>query len=215
MSQSPRIPRIRLRLTLAGAASAVLLLATWSIQSSAPSAEINMPGLVGADAGYQGRGGEVEFQDVELVRRAPAEILVERHKGLSGAASLRRSSTRVVHQDAAHEFRHQPHERRLAPGRHLSLIAKSQQGLVDQGGGLQGMAGSLALHEIPGQGSQLGVDQRYQPVPGAGLAGRPFLQQPRHFAAVIAHEIVAMIAPVPLRGPCVHGPGLKDTCHAI
>ena len=50
-------------------------------------------------------------------------------------------------------------------------VEEPQQGLVDQGAGLEGVAGPLAAHQPPGRAPQLGVDGPDQPFPGVDVAG--------------------------------------------
>jgi hypothetical protein len=50
-------------------------------------------------------------------------------------------------------------------------VEESQQGLVDQGAGLEGVAGPLAVHQPAGGAPQLGVDGPDEPLPGVSAAG--------------------------------------------
>jgi hypothetical protein len=50
-------------------------------------------------------------------------------------------------------------------------VEESQQGLVDQGTGLESVARPLAAHQPAGRAPQLGVDGPDEPLPGVSAAG--------------------------------------------
>jgi hypothetical protein len=62
------------------------------------------------------------------------------------------------------------------------LADEAQVGFVNQGGGLQSVAGVLAPHVRAGEAVQLLVDVRDQAVERGLVAAAPVLEQPRHFS---------------------------------
>ncbi len=82
----------------------------------------------------------------------------------------------MVDEDAAHELRHGGEELRPALPADLPPPHQPQVELVDQGGGLEGVAGPLA-HEVgPSQAPQVVHDQRNQSLQGLRVAAAPGVQ---------------------------------------
>jgi hypothetical protein len=58
-------------------------------------------------------------------------------------------------------------------------VEEAQQSLVDQGTGLEGMAGSLVVHQSAGDPPQLAVDGGDEAIPGVGAAGAGLVEEDR------------------------------------
>jgi hypothetical protein len=58
-------------------------------------------------------------------------------------------------------------------------VEEPQQGLMDQGAGLEGVAGPLAAHQPAGRAPQLGVDGPDEPLPGVSAAGASLVEDGR------------------------------------
>ena len=104
----------------------------------------------------------VDFQHVDLAGSGRAEVqrieLVERAGGRA-AALLAEAGLGVVDQDAAHLARgHGEEMRAVLPGHvHLDQL---DEGFVNDGGRLQGVAGPLAFHVAAGAVAQLLIYER-------------------------------------------------------
>ena len=68
----------------------------------------------------------------------------------------------ALHQDPAHGFGRRGKEMGAILPRRLAIGPEPQPGLVDQRGGLQGLAGRLLGHLVRGESAQLFVNQRQQ-----------------------------------------------------
>jgi hypothetical protein len=55
-------------------------------------------------------------------------------------------------------------------------VEEPQQGLVDQGAGLEGVAGPLVAHQAAGRATQLGVDGPDEPIPSVSAAGAGLIE---------------------------------------
>ena len=75
----------------------------------------------------------------------------------------------VVHQHPAHGLGGGAEEVPAALPGHVPVAHQAQEGLVDQGRGLKGVAGPLAGHAPQGQGAQLVVDQLQQARPALAV----------------------------------------------
>jgi hypothetical protein len=62
------------------------------------------------------------------------------------------------------------------------LPEETQVGLVNEGGGLEGLAGRLSAHVAVRQAAQFGVNERHQRVEGGGVALAPGEQEPGNVA---------------------------------
>ena len=71
-------------------------------------------------------------------------------------------ATRVVDEDAAHCLRRCRHEMGAVLPVHALVIDQPQVGFVDQGRGLQAVAGALAPHVVVRQTTEFVVDDRHQ-----------------------------------------------------
>src|SRR5262249_26925693 len=91
----------------------------------------------------------------------------------------------VVHQDTSHGFRGGPKEMGAAgplPG--AFRVHQAQVGLMDQGGGVEGLSWLLVRQLLDGQLAQFVVDQRQE----LGGVGRVALRERRQDAGDIVHE---------------------------
>ena len=70
---------------------------------------------------------------------------------------LGRAVARVVHQDPPHQARGHAEKLGAVPPVDLTLIDQAEVGLVDERGGLQGMAGTLAAQKLARKATQLVV----------------------------------------------------------
>lgn len=76
----------------------------------------------------------------------------------------------MINEDAAHGFGGGGKEVRAILPRGLVVPAESQPGFVNQGGGLQGLAGRFTRHFLRGELAQFLIDQRQELVGGVGIA---------------------------------------------
>src|SRR5688572_13086606 len=77
-------------------------------------------------------------------------------------APLRIAPPRVVDEDAAHGLRRCRHEMGAVLPVNALVIDQPQVGFVDQGRGLQAVAGALAPHVVVRQTTEFVVDDRHQ-----------------------------------------------------
>ena len=68
----------------------------------------------------------------------------------------------MVAEDAAHDCGGDAEEVRAALPGDVLLLDEAEVGFVDEGGGLDGVAGALAAHVVAREPPQLVVDQRHQ-----------------------------------------------------
>ena len=97
----------------------------------------------------------------------------------------------MVHQDAAHGLGGHPEELGPVLPARLALVDQPQVGLVDEGGGLQGVAGVLAPEVALGLAVQLVVDDGHELVQGGGVTTAPGLEQTRHVVPGGRHTMPA------------------------
>jgi hypothetical protein len=70
---------------------------------------------------------------------------------------------------------------------HLPHIDQPDKGLVDQRGGLQGVADAFVRHVAACEAAQLVMDERHQPFQRGLIAAAPVDQQPRDISRTIDH----------------------------
>ena len=76
----------------------------------------------------------------------------------------------MINENPAHRLRGDAEEVSLVlPGVH-ALVHQPEVGLVDEGGGLQGMVGTLAPKQPRRQLAELGIDQGQELISGGGPA---------------------------------------------
>ena len=93
----------------------------------------------------------------------------------------------MIDQDHAHDLRGEGEKVRAIGPIGRTLVAETKIQLADQTGGLQSMAGMLALQAAMSDAAQIGIYQRQQLLKRFRLAGLPFLQQPSDVAR-ISHD---------------------------
>jgi len=104
----------------------------------------------------------------------PGEFLVQRHPpgGVRPFAGLRR--TGMVDQRVAHQPRGEGIEVTPVLEIRFAPFHQPQKQLIDQYRRLKRMAAALASKEASGQLFELRIDQRREPIQGAGISGGPF-----------------------------------------
>jgi hypothetical protein len=113
-----------------------------------------------------------------------------------------------------------------APPLRLAAADEPEVRLVDERGGLEGLAGSLLGHPRGGELAQLVVDEREQFLRGAGVALVDGVQDPRdvghdgkHTRAAVGPRpetglgvgVTPAGHPDPPTGPCAHLPGRRSS----
>jgi hypothetical protein len=96
---------------------------------------------------------------------------------------------RVVNENPPHGLGRDPEEVRAVLPFHRPLIDELEEGLVDEGGGLQGVVRAL-LSEVAGREfPQLPVDLRHQPIERLLLPIAPLLQKPGDLGRGTVHFV--------------------------
>jgi hypothetical protein len=86
----------------------------------------------------------------------------------------------VVAQHPAHDAGRDAEEVRAVLPADILLFDEAEVGFVDEGGGLDGVAGALAPHVVAREPPQLVVDQRHQPRERRLVAVAPLDEQAGH-----------------------------------
>ena len=92
------------------------------------------------------REGFVDFVEVDFFRIGQADCFVEREFSRFASTLCGVGATGVIDQDAAHQLRRDAEEVRSTLPVNSCLVNKLHVCFVDQGGGLEGVAGALAAH---------------------------------------------------------------------
>ena len=93
------------------------------------------------------------------------------------ASAFQIAAPRVVHQNAAHQLRRNGEKMGAVLPLHAVVVHQPQVGFVDQGRGLQAVAGALARHVAVRQAVKLLIDDRRQPFERIPVSLAPGAQQ--------------------------------------
>lgn len=119
--------------------------------------------------------------------------LIQRHCYHSAAALVAQVSACVIDQDPAHGLRSNCEEMGPALPVHRPLLDQLEIGLMNQGGGLQGVLSALAAHVSACQAAQFVVDDRNQPGGSGAITIRQLPQESSDlFAGRILHAIPSL-----------------------
>jgi hypothetical protein len=132
---------------------------------------------------------EIQRDDIHR-QRLDCRIAVLERDSIAPAAFLRVMRSRVIDEDAAHQVRGDREELGAVLPLDPPLIDELQVGLVDEGGGRQGVIGPLPLQVAAGQPSQLRVDGVEQDAARALVALAPGDQEPRDIGPRFKHELL-------------------------
>jgi hypothetical protein len=114
----------------------------------------------------------VEGEDVEALRLAGDEGLVQREPGPPAGALGGVPATGVVDKDLAHRLGGGGEEVSAVGDVGESIaVEEPEDGLVDERAGLEGVAGSFVAHEADGDAAELGVDGADESLLGVLAAG--------------------------------------------
>ena len=91
------------------------------------------------------------------------------------------TGARRVHQDAPHHLRRHGKKLRALVPFDLGHVYQAEVDLVDQCGGLEGVALAFVLHVPASHEAQFGIDLLRQPLQGSFVAAAPGFQQIRDF----------------------------------
>src|SRR5690606_34601387 len=95
----------------------------------------------------------------------------------AAAALGRGTAARVLDQDPAHDPAGDRQEMTAIAEARAVLPGELEEGLVDDGGRLQRVAGALAAHGAAGDAPQLRVELAEEPLERGGVAGAPGVEQ--------------------------------------
>jgi hypothetical protein len=152
---------------------------------AAEEAQLDDLALPLVQAGQAGQG-LVDGQQVQALLGEVVQHVVQRQPLAVAAALVGGAAAGVIDQHLAHGAGGGRQELAAALGGAQGVGAEeAQDGLVDQGGRLQRVAGPLAAQQAAAQPPQLVVDQGDQLVAGAGAAGPDLLQEGRHLALAV------------------------------
>ena len=128
----------------------------------------------------QGEQGLVDRKKILVWRASHEECLVQRHVLLSAAAFTVAAFAGEIDQHLSHHPRRDAEE--VCPVFPVDALCANQAdvGLVDQRGGLEGVASALTAHIAPCQPPQLCVDQWDQPIQRRAVTGAARVEQRRH-----------------------------------
>ena len=128
---------------------------------------------------FGGKGGEsiVESEQGGVVLGAEVGDFVE-GDALDGAAALApHARAGEIDEHAAHHLGGDGEEVNAVLPVEAAEIGEAHVGLMDEGGGLEGMVGALAGHVVAGEAAQFGVDNGRKPIEGGLVSASPCLQQ--------------------------------------
>ena len=114
---------------------------------------------------------------VHVVADRQSQGLLKRQRRRAPSVARRLLAPGVVHQDAAHGLGEDGEELHPAFELYLAAAQQTQEGLVDQGRGLQGVARALPRQVGTGQGPQVLEDQRHQAVERLPVAAAPGVEK--------------------------------------
>ena len=120
-----------------------------------------------------------------IVRFGRDRVIVQFHGSLAAAVTLTVLAPGVVGEDAAHGFGGGGEELVAVLPAAIFLADQFQPRFVDQGGGLEGLAGIFLRHFVRSQAAQFRIDERQELVGGLGLAAFHCFQH----AGDIAHAL--------------------------
>jgi hypothetical protein len=118
---------------------------------------------------------ELEFEDSHIGRRHGGEVF--ERDALAAIALLTASSACVIDEDAAHGSRGNREKVLAAFADELRRRTQLQEGFVDEGGGLEGVTGALAVEVRAGDGSELGVEHLGYLIQGRSISPLPVFKQ--------------------------------------
>jgi hypothetical protein len=124
--------------------------------------------------------GLIECKDRDPIWRGHFHGFINRDTRESVASLARVVASGVINEDPTHDLRCHSEKVSSTPPIDVALVDQSQIHLVNQGGGLKGVAGSLASKPTGRDPAQLRVDERQQLVEGIGVTAPPFSQKRRY-----------------------------------
>ena len=101
---------------------------------------------------------------------------------LHATPALQVATPGVVHQNAAHHLGRNGEEMGAILPLHALIIHQAPVGFIDQGRGLEAVAGALMFHVAARQTVELVVNDGGQPVEGALVSAAPGAQEPADIA---------------------------------
>jgi hypothetical protein len=125
------------------------------------------------------------------------QVRIERYANKCPTALLVLSSPGEVHEHAPHEASsHREKVRAILP-LHPTNIHQPEVDLVDECGGLENVARTLARHVPLRKAAQLAVHERKQRLQGSGVAARPFDQKRGHVVGPDVRHSPCILRPRP------------------